>query len=101
MNINMALTRYKFSELLHVKDIAASMKVSFSMTRLVLTGKNIKKTLQFTKDTIPELIKGKCRTCKFLHYKGLCDGGAACVAYGWCNDYNSPDPQCWYNPEAP
>jgi radical SAM protein with 4Fe4S-binding SPASM domain len=48
-----------------------------------------------------KLLKGKCKTCPFLQYKGLCDGGAACIAYGYSNDYNNPDPQCWYNPEEP
>lgn len=48
-----------------------------------------------------KLLKGKCRNCKFLKYQGLCDGGAACVTYGYCGDYNNPDPQCWYEPEVP
>lgn len=47
-----------------------------------------------------KLLKGKCKNCKFLEYQGLCDGGAACIAYGYYNDYNMPDPQCWYNPEV-
>ena len=42
------------------------------------------------------LLKGKCRKCTFLNYRGLCDGGAACVTYGCYNDYTYPDPQCWY-----
>ncbi len=45
-------------------------------------------------------LKGKCRTCHFLNYKGLCDGGASCIAYAYSNDYNAPDPQCWYDPEG-
>lgn len=48
-----------------------------------------------------KVLKGKCKTCKFLQYRGLCDGGAACVTYGCYNDYNQPDPQCWYTPEVP
>jgi radical SAM protein with 4Fe4S-binding SPASM domain len=47
------------------------------------------------------LLKGKCRKCRFLQYRGLCDGGAACIAYGCYGDYNNPDPQCWYNSEEP
>lgn len=46
-------------------------------------------------------LKGKCVKCPFLKYRGLCDGGASCIAYGCCGDYNQPDPQCWYLPEAP
>ncbi|MBU6998045.1 MAG: radical SAM protein [Theionarchaea archaeon] len=45
------------------------------------------------------LLKGKCQSCKYLQYNGLCNGGAACIAYAFSNDYNTPDPQCWYNPE--
>ena len=45
-------------------------------------------------------VKGKCTHCSFLKYRGLCDGGAACIAYGYYNDYSQPDPQCWYNPEG-
>lgn len=47
-----------------------------------------------------KLLQGKCKTCHFMKYRGLCDGGAACIAYGCCNDYNQPDPQCWYEPEG-
>ncbi|MBU7024517.1 MAG: SPASM domain-containing protein, partial [Theionarchaea archaeon] len=47
------------------------------------------------------LLKGKCQSCKYLQYKGLCNGGAACIAYAFSSDYNTPDPQCWYNPEEP
>jgi radical SAM protein with 4Fe4S-binding SPASM domain len=45
-------------------------------------------------------LKGKCRQCPFLEYTGLCDGGAACVSYGYYHDYTQPDPQCWYEPEG-
>ncbi len=45
-------------------------------------------------------LKGKCKKCQFLKYRGLCDGGASCIAYGYYGDYNQPDPQCWYNPEG-
>ncbi|MBU7038123.1 MAG: radical SAM protein [Theionarchaea archaeon] len=44
------------------------------------------------------LLKGKCQSCKFMQHQGLCNGGAACIAYGYFEDYNQPDPQCWYNP---
>jgi len=44
-------------------------------------------------------LEGKCRNCEFLNqHPGLCAGGAACIAYGTCGDYNSPDPHCWHCP---
>jgi radical SAM protein with 4Fe4S-binding SPASM domain len=46
-------------------------------------------------------LQGKCQQCEFLlKYPGLCSGGAACIAYGDCGDYNQPDPHCWYDPAA-
>ncbi|MBA7574406.1 putative mycofactocin radical SAM maturase MftC [subsurface metagenome] len=46
-----------------------------------------------------ENIKGKCRQCEFSSkYKEICNGGAACMSYGYYGDYNKPDPHCWYKP---
>ncbi len=55
-NINITLTRHNFSELPHVGGIARSMRAGLSMTRLVLTGKGVNKSLQFTRETISELM---------------------------------------------
>lgn len=55
-NINLALTRLNFRELPHVEEVARSLGASLSMTRLVLTGKHANKTLQFTSQTISELM---------------------------------------------
>lgn len=56
LSINITLTRYNFSEIPHVGVIARSLNARLSMTRLVLTGTDINKSLQFTKETIFELI---------------------------------------------
>ncbi len=55
-NINFTLTTSNFSELSYVGETAKSLQFHLSMTRLVLTGKDIKKSLQFTRETIPDLM---------------------------------------------
>ena len=55
-NINITLTRQNFRELPYVGDIAKSLRTSLSMTRLVLTGTAVNKRLQFTRETITELM---------------------------------------------
>ena len=55
-NINITLTRQNFRELTHVGEIAESVKAHLSMTRLVLTGYDVNRDLQFTRETIDELI---------------------------------------------
>lgn len=54
--INLALTRQNFSELPHVGEIASSLRAHLSMTRLVLTGPHVNKKLQFTPESIAELM---------------------------------------------
>lgn len=55
-NINITLTKQNFSELPHVGEVARSLRASLSMTRLVLTGTGVNRELQFTKETITELM---------------------------------------------
>ncbi|MFX0091359.1 MAG: radical SAM protein [Candidatus Hodarchaeota archaeon] len=49
-----------------------------------------------------QYIEGKCSQCKFItkaYLKGLCEGGAACLAYAAHDNPFMPDPHCVYNPE--